>query len=64
MIRGYILTVEEESKLPGKSADNGVQIAKDLVLCTVKPEEWGGVNFLNHSCEPNASSTGRSRLLP
>lgn len=55
MIGGYILTVEEESRLPGKNADNGVQIAKDLVLCTVRPEEYGGVNYLNHSCEPNAS---------
>lgn len=63
MIGGYILTVEEESRLPGKSADNGVQIAKDLVLCTVRPEEWGGVNYLNHSCEPNAGFNGQIALV-
>jgi hypothetical protein len=63
MIGGYILTVEEESRLTGKSADNGVQIAKNLVLCTVRPEEWGGVNYLNHSCEPNAGFNGQIALV-
>jgi len=63
MIGGYILTVEEESRLPGKSSDNGVQIAKDLVLCTVRSEEWGGVNYLNHSCEPNAGLNGQIAVV-
>jgi hypothetical protein len=39
---GYVLTVEEESQLPGKLGDNGVQIAKDLVICSIRPQEWGG----------------------
>jgi hypothetical protein len=39
---GYVMTVEEESLLPGKLGDNGVQIAKDLVLCSAQPNEWGG----------------------
>ena len=63
MIGGYILTVEEESRLPGKGADNGVQISKDLVLCTVRPEDYGGVNYLNHSCEPNAGYNGQIALV-
>lgn len=60
---GYILTVEEESLLPGKMADNGVQIANDLVICSTRPDEWGGENFLNHCCEPNAGFRGQIVLI-
>ncbi len=63
IIGGYILTVEEESNLAGKSHDNGVQISKDLVICTTTVDEWGGVNFLNHSCEPNAGFNGQIFLV-
>ena len=56
---GYVLTVEEESLLPGKMGDNGVQIAKDLVICATRPDDWGGENFLNHSCDPNAGFRGQ-----
>jgi len=50
MMGGYILTVDEESRLPGKSGDNGVQIATNLVLCTYRPEDYGGASYLNQSC--------------
>jgi hypothetical protein len=56
---GYILTVEQESRLAGKLSDNGVQIAKNLVICSTQTAEWGGENFLNHSCEPNAGFKGQ-----
>jgi len=60
---GYILTVEQESQLAGKLSDNGVQIAKNLVICSAKTEEWGGGNFLNHSCEPNAGFNGQIAVV-
>jgi hypothetical protein len=60
---GYVMTVEEESLLPGKLGDNGVQIAKDLVICSAQPNEWGGGNFLNHSCDPNAGFKGQIVLV-
>lgn len=60
---GYILTVEQESQLAGKLNDNGVQIAKDLVICSTRTEEWGGENFLNHSCEPNAGFKGQIAVV-
>lgn len=60
---GYILTVEQESQLAGKLSDNGVQIAKDLVICSTRAEEWGGENFLNHSCEPNAGFNGQIAVV-
>ncbi len=60
---GYILTVEQEAQLAGKLSDNGVQIAKDLVICSTRTEEWGGENFLNHSCEPNAGFKGQIAVV-
>lgn len=63
IIGGYILTVEEEANLAGKSHDNGVQITKDLVICTTTEEEYGGFNFLNHRCEPNAGFSGQIFLV-
>lgn len=60
---GYILTVEQEAQLAGKLSDNGVQIAKNLVICSTRPEEWGGENFLNHSCEPNAGFKGQIAVV-
>lgn len=63
VIGGYIMTVEEEANLPGKSHDNGVQITEDLVICTTPEDEWAGINFLNHSCEPNAGFKGQIFLV-
>lgn len=60
---GYILTVEQESQLAGKLSDNGVQVAKNLVICSTRTEEWGGENFLNHSCEPNAGFKGQIAVV-
>ena len=62
IVGGYILTVDEESKL-AESPDNGIQITKDFVICTTKKEEYGGFNFLNHSCEPNAGFNGQIFLV-
>ena len=63
IIGGYILTVDEESKLQGKSHDNGVQITEDLVICTTKEEEYDGFNFLNHNCSPNSGFKGQIFLV-
>ena len=63
IIGGYILTVDEESKLPGKSHDNGVQITEDLVICTTKEDEYSGFNFLNHNCTPNSGFKGQIFLV-
>ncbi len=59
VIGGYVMTVDEESKLPGKCSDNGVQISEELVLSISKSSEYGGFNFLNHSCKPNAGFNGQ-----
>ena len=63
VLGGYVLTVEEEALLDGKLGDNGVQIAEDLVLCATMPDEWGWVNYLNHSCEPNSGFQGQIVLV-
>lgn len=63
IIGGYILTVDEESKLPGKCHDNGVQITEDLVISITKEEEYDGFNFLNHNCSPNCGFKGQIFLV-
>lgn len=63
IIGGYIMSVEDESKLPGKCSDNGVQISEDLVICISRNDEWGGFNYLNHSCSPNAGFNGQIFLV-
>jgi len=63
VIGGYILTVDEESKLPGKCHDNGVQITEDLVISIIKDEEYDGFNFLNHNCTPNCGFKGQIFLV-
>jgi hypothetical protein len=60
---GYVLTVAQEARLAGKLGDNGVQIAKNLVLCVTRPEQWCGGNYLNHSCEPNAGFKGQIAVV-
>lgn len=59
IIGGYIMTVGEESQLPNKYSDNGVQIAENLVIGVTNENEWGGVNYLNHHCNPNAGFKGQ-----
>ena len=63
VIGGYIMSIEEESKLPGKCNDNGVQITEDLVISISKPSEYEGYNFLNHNCEPNSGFRGQIFLV-
>lgn len=63
VIGGYIMTVDEESKLPGKCSDNGVQIDEELVISISKNSEYGGFNFLNHCCSPNAGFKGQIFLV-
>lgn len=60
---GHVLTVAQEARLPGRLGDNGMQIAKNLVLCATSPEQWGGGNYLNHSCEPNAGFRGQIAVV-
>ncbi|MDO8593600.1 MAG: SET domain-containing protein [bacterium] len=63
VIGGYILTIDEESKLPGKCRDNGVQITEDLSICITKEDEYEGYNFLNHNCSPNCGFKGQIFLV-
>ena len=63
VIGGYIMTIDEESKLSGKCSDNGVQITEDLVISISKPSEYEGYNFLNHNCEPNSGFKGQIFLV-
>jgi SET domain-containing protein len=60
---GYVMTIEEESKLPKKIRDYSLQISDNLVIGISKEEDIGPAEFFNHSCEPNAGFDGQVFLV-
>jgi SET domain-containing protein len=60
---GYIMTLKEEASLPKSYNDNGSQIAEDYSICTFSKKDLGGLNFFNHSCDPNAGFHGQIFLV-
>lgn len=58
---GVILTLEEESLLPKKFQDTGLQIAENFVITTKDKKE--DTDCFNHSCEPNAGFNGQLFLV-
>ena len=63
VLSGYVMRLEDEEKLPGSLSDNGIQITENLSLCASNVSELGGINFFNHSCEPNAGIKGQIFLV-
>lgn len=63
VLSGYVMRLDEEEKLPGSLSDNGIQITEDLSICASKKSELGGINFFNHSCDPNAGIKGQIFLV-
>lgn len=63
VLSGYVMKLSEEEKLPGSLSDNGIQVTGNLSLCVSKKEELGGINFFNHSCDPNVGIKGQIFLV-
>ena len=63
ILSGYVMKLSEEEKLPGGLSDNGIQVTENLSLCASKKSELGGINFFNHSCNPNAGIKGQIFLV-
>jgi SET domain-containing protein len=63
VLSGYVLLLSEEENLPDGLNDNGIQVTEDLSLCVTKKEDLGGINFFNHSCNPNAGIKGQIFLV-
>lgn len=63
VLSGYVMKLSEEEKLPGTLSDNGLQITDNLSLCVSKKSELGGINYFNHSCNPNAGIKGQILLV-
>lgn len=63
VLSGYVMFLEDEERLPGSLSDNGIQVSDELSLCASKKSELGGINFFNHSCEPNAGIRGQIFLV-
>ena len=60
---GYITEIKDELNLPEEFNDNGLQITEDLVLSIRDRYHLGGINFFNHSCNPNAGLNGQIFLV-
>ena len=58
---GRIISLNEESKLPKKYKDTGIQIYDNLVISSYDNKEPAD-NF-NHSCDPNAGIRGQIFLV-
>ena len=60
---GYIISLEDELKLPEKFRDQGVQISDDFVLTIKKESEIEDGGYFNHNCDPNAGFRGQIFLV-
>jgi uncharacterized protein len=61
---GHIVTTWQLRKLPDPLPNSEIQIADDLHLVAVSPEEYEPVMlFINHSCEPNVGFAGNIVLV-
>ncbi len=60
---GYVMSLRDEAKLPKSFNDNGAQITEDHSLCVMQRKDLGGINFFNHSCNPNAGFKGQIFLV-
>lgn len=63
VLSGYVMKLKDEEKLPSGMNDNGIQISEEFSLCASEKGELGGINFFNHSCEPNAGINGQIFLV-
>ncbi len=63
VLSGYVMRLQDEEKLPGGLSDNGIQVTEKLSMCASKKTELGGINFFNHSCNPNAGIKGQIFLV-
>jgi hypothetical protein len=60
---GRIMTLAEERCLPEPIRDFAHQIDDDLVIGIDRPEDIQPVDYLNHSCDPNAGFAGQIVLV-
>lgn len=60
---GYVMTIQEEEKLPSFMNDYGLQISRDFVLGIKKKAEVSDAEYFNHSCDPNAGFHGQIFLV-
>lgn len=59
---GHVMTRDEEERLPLNIRDAALQIDRNLVIGAKETSEIGIVDYVNHSCEPNAGIKGQISL--
>jgi hypothetical protein len=61
---GHIVTTAQLRRLPDPLPNSEIQIADELHLVAVSPDEYEPVMlFINHSCEPNVGFAGNVVLI-
>jgi SET domain-containing protein len=61
---GHIVTATQLRRLPDPLPNSGIQIADELHLVALTPEEYEPVMlFINHSCGPNVGFAGNVVLI-
>lgn len=63
VLSGYVMNLKEEQNLPGTLSDNGIQVSENFSIGVTSKKELGGINYFNHSCEPNAGIKGQIFLV-
>ena len=60
---GYVLTREEEEKLPSRIRDVAITIDRNMVMGITKTRQLSDTDFVNHSCDPNSGIKGQISLV-
>lgn len=60
---GYVMTLDEEEKLPKEISDLAHQIDDNFVIGVKEEKEIQDVDNFNHSCNPNAGFKGQIFLV-
>ncbi len=63
ILSGYVMKVTEEERLPKGLSDNGIQVMEDYCISVARKEDLGGINYFNHSCDPNVGIKGQIFLV-
>jgi SET domain-containing protein len=63
ILGGYAISALDESVLPKKVSDYGIQISENMILGYKKESEVDYSCFFNHSCDPNTGIKGQIFLV-
>jgi SET domain-containing protein len=60
---GYVLTRNEEEKLPLRIRDIAITIDRNMVIGVTNAKQLSNADYVNHSCDPNSGIKGQISLV-